>query len=259
MKLFGFDVDESINQLLQNAEDLKEDLTWAPLPSGPEVWGEGKKNGDKMKEEIRKKNLPAPEEELGKMSWSDLLDLRRKTTDPEIQEALAPFEHRAYAREDVESNPEKAALYGMLIPGYQAAKAVGAIGARTQPSLEQMQQGFVGVYEGLRNRFLKDENKLLTEGLVQEGNIDINKRVRVDNQDNTFSTVESMSFTDEDGVEILIPTLSPVGKKMTEQESVDLYYKTGKHLGKFASPELATKYAKELSKRQGRVYNKEKK
>lgn len=38
----------------QNAQQLKKDLTWTPLPSGPEVWEQGKKNGEKMKEEILK-------------------------------------------------------------------------------------------------------------------------------------------------------------------------------------------------------------
>lgn len=55
MKLFGFDTDESVKQLFQNFEELKKDLTWKPLPSGPEVWEQGKKNGEKMKEEILKK------------------------------------------------------------------------------------------------------------------------------------------------------------------------------------------------------------
>lgn len=67
------------------------------------------------------------------------------------QQAVAPYEHRAYAREDVRENPMRALLYAAMIPGYQAAKAVGAIGEEgtTSPSMEQMKQGFVGVYEGL--------------------------------------------------------------------------------------------------------------
>lgn len=39
----------------ENAQQLKKDLTPTPLPSGPEVWEAGRKNGEKMKEEIGKK------------------------------------------------------------------------------------------------------------------------------------------------------------------------------------------------------------
>jgi hypothetical protein len=150
MKLFGFDVDESVNQIFQNAKQLKKDLTPTPFPSGPDVWEQGKQNGDKVKEDLKK----APVDKWEKMSWSELIQLRNSTTDPELQKQIAPYEHRAYAREDVEANPEKALLYPLLIPGYQAAKEVGIVGARTEPSVEQMQQGFIGVYEGLRNKLL---------------------------------------------------------------------------------------------------------
>ena len=38
----------------ENYQELKKDLTPTPLPSGPEVWEEGKKNGKEMQEDILK-------------------------------------------------------------------------------------------------------------------------------------------------------------------------------------------------------------
>lgn len=40
----------------ENAQQLKKDLTWTPLPPAEEVWEQGRKNGEKMKEEIAKKH-----------------------------------------------------------------------------------------------------------------------------------------------------------------------------------------------------------
>lgn len=58
MNLFGFTVSSNFAEKMgldKNIEEIKKDLTWTPLPSGPEVWEEGKQNGEKMKEEIKQK------------------------------------------------------------------------------------------------------------------------------------------------------------------------------------------------------------
>lgn len=86
-------------------------------------------------------------------------------------------------------------------------------------------------------------------GLIEEGNIDLGARKRVDNGDGTFSTVVSKSF-EEDGVEILVPTLDPDGNSLTDDQAVQRYHDTGEHLGKFDTPESATAYAIRLSERQ---------
>jgi hypothetical protein len=65
------------------------------------------------------------------------------------QSRLAPFEHRAYAREQAQRSPLSALGMLGMIPAYQLAKLLGLHGSRTGPSLEQMRQGFVGVGEGL--------------------------------------------------------------------------------------------------------------
>jgi len=83
-------------------------------------------------------------------SHADLLAARSNTKDPQEQIRLAPMEHRAYARERAAEDPFSAALtFPLLIPGYYAAKKSGLQDARTPASLEQVQQGFAGLGEGL--------------------------------------------------------------------------------------------------------------
>jgi hypothetical protein len=60
--------------------------------------------------------------------------------------------------------------------------------------------------------------------------------------------------TNIDGVEWLFPTIREDGRRMTPAQALEHFQKTGKHLGAFASPELANAYAKQLSQRQGQTY-----
>jgi hypothetical protein len=93
-------------------------------------------------------------------------------------------------------------------------------------------------------------------GPLEAGNIDLLHRPIAKNDDGSISTVRSMSFG-EGGKEILVPTVSPEGKLLSEDEAIDLYHKTGAHLGKFATPESATAYAEQLHKDQEKTYAKQ--
>lgn len=88
-------------------------------------------------------------------------------------------------------------------------------------------------------------------GLVEPGNIDLTKRPRVKNPDGTTSTIRSIG-KNIDGHEVVLPTITPDGKNLTEAQAVERYRLTGEHLGKFASVDTANWYAERLHEAQAR-------
>ena len=84
---------------------------------------------------------------------------------------------------------------------------------------------------------------------TRPGNIDLLNRPSVPNPDGGESSVYSMSVN-IDNEEVLIPRVSDDGRMLTEDEAVSQYAATGKHLGKFSSPEEATKFAGALHNQQ---------
>jgi hypothetical protein len=94
------------------------------------------------------------------------------------------------------------------------------------------------------------KQKFDNRGLVEAGNIDMAKRPIVKNQDGSISTIRSISIGTDRG-EVLIPTIADDGRQLSEEGAIDQYKKTGNHLGVFKTPEAASSYAKELSKKQG--------
>lgn len=86
-------------------------------------------------------------------------------------------------------------------------------------------------------------------GQVAPGNIDTQRRPRVQNADGTVSTVRTISIG-VDGKEVLLPTVSEDGRLVSDDEAVAQYRRTGRHLGVFDSPESATAYAQRLHEEQ---------
>lgn len=80
---------------------------------------------------------------------------------------------------------------------------------------------------------------------VEQGNIDLTKRKGRINKDGKIETVKSMSFN-EDGLEILVPTVTEDGRRMDDYEAINHYHTTGEHLGKFDSIADADTHAKKL-------------
>lgn len=90
-------------------------------------------------------------------------------------------------------------------------------------------------------------------GQLSAGNVDLNHRPVVHNPDGSISTVLSKSFN-FGGKEYLLPTVSDDGRIMSDQEAIQTFRKTGKHLGIFDSPASATAYAQALHNQQATQY-----
>lgn len=94
--------------------------------------------------------------------------------------------------------------------------------------------------------FDKLKSQLGNNGLIEPGNVNLYQQPEVKNPDGSISTVDSSSYN-IDGVETLLPSVTPDGRHLINQNDIlNEYRKTGRHLGKFQTPEAASTYAEQL-------------
>jgi hypothetical protein len=89
-------------------------------------------------------------DQLGSMDHATLYAMRQYLQ-PQQQNLVAPYEHRAFAREEVTQHPLMALPVAAGALAYQPYKML--MGARSDPSFNQMGQGLLGVGEGLKKNF----------------------------------------------------------------------------------------------------------
>lgn len=88
-------------------------------------------------------------DDLPRLDHAELYRMRAAAKDKELQNLLAGYEHRAFAREAVAEKPWLAPSLLVATPLYQAAKALGMTNSRSSPSWSQMGHGLLGIGEGL--------------------------------------------------------------------------------------------------------------
>ncbi len=96
-------------------------------------------------------------------------------------------------------------------------------------------------------------------GIAYNGNIDLDKRQALLNDDGSVSTESSIGISDGNGTEYLIPTIIG-GRRVSEPDAQKWFEKTGEHLGKTHTPTGSEgwnaweKYANNIHLRQSEVY-----
>ena len=82
-------------------------------------------------------------------------------------------------------------------------------------------------------------------GMVVPPTMDPTQQHPAVNPDGSISTVKTIGVN-VDGLEVVIPTISPDGQFLTDEEARQLFLRTGRHLGMFKTVDQANAYAQQL-------------
>ena len=82
---------------------------------------------------------------------------------------------------------------------------------------------------------------------VEEPTIDLEKenRPEVPLKEGGIGTIYSAGFEEEDGVSRVVPTIVD-GKQLEPRDAYDISRRTGRHLGRYSSSEMAAQAAQEM-------------
>lgn len=90
-------------------------------------------------------------------------------------------------------------------------------------------------------------------GMIERGNIDVYDRPVRQNPDGSISTLQSFSVG-FDGRHYLLPMIGEQGEQLDYNSAIDLFRRTGRHLGAFDNPDAASDYGRRISAESGRWY-----
>lgn len=88
--------------------------------------------------------------DLATLDQGTLEDMRNGAS-KDVQNQVGPYAHRAFARQVAGEDKLGAAAVAIATPFYTASKALGITKTRSDASLEEMKQTYIGLYEGLRD------------------------------------------------------------------------------------------------------------
>lgn len=121
-------------------------------------------------------------------------------------------------------------------------------------NFDEIIRDVLGIKAPRKSGSLFDVEPETASGLLEPGNINIHQRPKVRNADGSVSTVRSASFTDDNGRNVLIPTVIEGRGVVPVNEAIKHYYQTGQHLGVFDTPDNADAYAQSLHEQQAGEY-----
>jgi len=149
----------------------------------------------------------------------------------------------------VGANPEEqwAALQFQQEQEQELARKTGGM-QRQFPQAAAITQASDFVFNLLRGKKDNPNESSLFRPEIK-GNINLNNRPKVINNDGSISTIRTIGVS-MDGLEYVIPTVSDDGKILSNEEAIDLFRKTKKHFGAFKTIKEATDFAEYLHKKE---------